>query len=87
MSNCCIRRSAKFHVDSAVGFLAIANIREGALNAPHSQARVKAQNVDAISQYSCCLKIRKGPLIQAALYLLVVQNRRRRNKTVVVTST
>ena len=35
MSNCCMRRSAKFHVDSAVRFLAIANIREGgALNAP-----------------------------------------------------
>ena len=34
MSNCCMRRSAKFHIDSAVGFWAIANIREGALNAP-----------------------------------------------------
>ena len=29
MSNCCMRRSAKFHVDSAVSFWAIANIREG----------------------------------------------------------
>ena len=29
MSNCCMRRPAKFHVDSAVRFWAIANIREG----------------------------------------------------------
>ena len=29
MSNCCMRRPAKFHVDSAVSFWAIANIREG----------------------------------------------------------
>ena len=35
MSNCCMRRPAKFHVDSAVRFWAIANIREGgASNAP-----------------------------------------------------
>ena len=29
MSNCCMWRPAKFHVDSAVRFWAIANIREG----------------------------------------------------------
>ena len=29
MSNCCMGRSAKFHVESAVRFLAIANIRKG----------------------------------------------------------
>ena len=43
MSNCCMRRPAKFHVDSAVRFWAIANIREGgggASNAPPGQARV-----------------------------------------------
>ena len=36
MSNCCMRRPAKFHDDSAVRFLAIVNIREGggASNAP-----------------------------------------------------
>ena len=34
MSNCCMRRSAKFHVDSDVRFLAIANIREGGVKRP-----------------------------------------------------
>ena len=34
MSNCCMRRPAKFHVDSAVRFLAIANIREGGVKRP-----------------------------------------------------
>ena len=29
MSNCCIRRPAKFHIDNALRFWAIANIREG----------------------------------------------------------
>ena len=44
MSNCCKRRSAKFHVDSAVRFWAIANIREGGggIKRPTpGQARVK----------------------------------------------
>ena len=43
MSNCCMRRPAKFHVDSAVRFLAIANIREGGVKRPPppGQARVK----------------------------------------------
>ena len=34
MSNCCMRRHAKFHVDSSVRFLAIANIREGGRQTP-----------------------------------------------------
>ena len=34
MSNCCMRRPAKFHVDSAVRFWAIANIREGGRQTP-----------------------------------------------------
>ena len=35
MSNCCMRRPVKFHVDSSARFWAIANIREGgASNAP-----------------------------------------------------
>ena len=42
MSNCCMRRHAKFHVDSAVRFWAIANIREGGRQTPPpGQARVK----------------------------------------------
>ena len=41
MSNCCMRRSAKFHVDSAVRFWATANIREGGFKRPPpGQARV-----------------------------------------------
>ena len=41
MSNCCMRRPAKFHVDSAVRFWAIANIREGGRQTPPpGQARV-----------------------------------------------
>ena len=34
MSNCCMRRPTKFHVDSAVRFWAIANIREGDVKRP-----------------------------------------------------
>ena len=34
MSNCCMRRPAKFHVDSTVRFWAIANIREGGRQTP-----------------------------------------------------
>ena len=34
MSNCCMRRPGKFHVDSAVRFWAIANIREGGRQTP-----------------------------------------------------
>ena len=34
MSNCCMRRSDKFYVDSAVRFWAIANIREGGVKRP-----------------------------------------------------
>ena len=34
MSNCCVRRSAKFHVDSTVRCWAIANIREGGVKRP-----------------------------------------------------
>ena len=47
MSNCCMRRPAKFHVDSAVRFLAIANIREGGVKRPPppGQARVKTEQV------------------------------------------
>ena len=42
MSNCCMRRPAKFYVDSAVRFWAIANIREGGgVKRPPGQARVK----------------------------------------------
>ena len=42
MSNCWMRRPAKFHVDSAVRFWAIANIREGGgrQTPPPGQARV-----------------------------------------------
>ena len=42
MLNCCMRRPAKFHVDSAVRFWAIANIREGGgvKRPPPGQARV-----------------------------------------------
>ena len=41
MSNCCMRRPAKFHVDRAVRFLAIANIREGGVKRPSpGQARL-----------------------------------------------
>ena len=41
MSNCCMRRPAKFHVDSSVRFWAIANIREGGVKRPPpGQARV-----------------------------------------------
>ena len=41
MSYCCMRRPAKFHVDSAVRFWAIANIREGGVKRPPpGQARV-----------------------------------------------
>ena len=43
MSNCCMRSPAKFHVDSAARFWAIANIREGGgvKRPPPGQARVK----------------------------------------------
>ena len=49
MSNCCMRRPAKFHVDSAVRFWAIANIREGGRQTPppvkrglkHGRGKVK----------------------------------------------
>ena len=41
MSNCCMRMPAKFYVDNFVRCLAIANIREGALNAPSGEAGVK----------------------------------------------
>ena len=46
MSNCCIRRSAKFHVDSAVRFCGIANIREGGVKhpPPPGQARVNYES-------------------------------------------
>ena len=57
MSNCCMRRAAKFHVDSAVRFWAIANIREGGRQTPPppGQARVKRHSlpfqVDAVLKY------------------------------------
>ena len=46
MSNCCMRRPAKFHVDSAVRFWAIANIREGGgrLTPPPVKRGVKSAN-------------------------------------------
>ena len=48
MSNCCMRRPAKFHVDSAVRFWAIANIREGGRQTPPpGQARVKHNHEDS----------------------------------------
>ena len=52
MSNCCMRRPAKFHVDSAVRFWAIANIREGGgvKRPPPGQARVKCVIYDQICE-------------------------------------
>ena len=46
MSNCCMRRPAKFHVDSAVRFLSYREYSGGgALNAPPpGQARVKERD-------------------------------------------
>ena len=48
MSNCCMRRPAKFHVDSAVRFWAISNIREGGVKRPPGQARVNSDWIIAI---------------------------------------
>ena len=50
MSNCCMRRPAKFHVDSAVRFWAIANIREGggASNAFPKKGAGKRMVLDAL---------------------------------------
>ena len=47
MSNCCMRRPAKFHVDSSVRFWAIANIREGGVKRPPPVKRgLKPEGVD-----------------------------------------
>ena len=54
MSNCCMRRPAKFHVDSSVRFWVIANIREGggASNAPPGQARVNICIMRAVLKHT-----------------------------------
>ena len=57
MSNCCMRRPAKFHVDSAVRFWAIANIREGGVKRPPPVKRGLTDGSDV------CFQITENPLV------------------------
>ena len=45
MSNGCMRRPAKFHVDSSVCFWAIANIREGGRQTPPPPVKRGLSNI------------------------------------------